>query len=154
MWPVKHFVVEYWCGYLSGARCMVQVMPLPPHHLLLLTDITSPALAYQVVLEKTPLNGCPVFLSYITVPCSGQFFQSHLPAIAWLRHQCKTCFQSEMSPILVKHFTFHQTSHNICIMYDHCVSILRLCHFQYFLAIFLISRRHIKVYMYISCISE
>jgi len=35
----KYGVIRCWRGYLSGARCkclhMVQLMPLPPHHLLL-----------------------------------------------------------------------------------------------------------------------
>jgi len=38
IWPVKNWVVRYWCGYLSAAKCkwfhVVQLMPLSPHHLL------------------------------------------------------------------------------------------------------------------------
>jgi len=39
--PVKMWMMRCWCGHLSGLRCsandmhMVQLMPLPPHRLLL-----------------------------------------------------------------------------------------------------------------------
>jgi len=44
----------------DGANClhMVQLMPLPPCHLLVQNGLTFLVPAYPGCLEKSPLNGC------------------------------------------------------------------------------------------------
>ena len=66
---------------------MVQMMPLPPHHLLLLTDLTSLTLAYPGCTGKDAIE-CMSRLSilYNSSMFWPVFFQFHLPAIAWLHH--------------------------------------------------------------------
>ena len=65
----KNWVVRYWHGYLSGARCKwftcAQLMPLPPN-ISCSSKIQNGALFWcqltQVVLEKRPLNGLVVVI--------------------------------------------------------------------------------------------
>jgi len=61
----KNWVVGYWHVYLHGARCkwlhMVQLMPQPPHHLLLQQNpewFTFLVPAYPGCCGKRSLNGC------------------------------------------------------------------------------------------------
>ena len=48
----KNWVVRYWHGYLSGSRCMVQLIPLAPHHHKLQNGLPFWCRLTQVVLEK------------------------------------------------------------------------------------------------------
>ena len=83
--PVKNWVVGYWHGYLSGARCRLfaygpadaTAIPKPPSSLASFKSRLVLPFWYQltqVVLVKRPLNGCSVVVSLLFVSFCVHYF--------------------------------------------------------------------------------